>query len=78
MKCNEDCRDIFEERVKDTYKNKIVRWNEILRDNIGKIIGEIDIDGRRYLNIFLPDGGTHSITEVWSKEKDSIIPEVAN
>ncbi len=36
--------ELFEENVKNTFKNKIIRKNEILRDKTGKVIGEIDFE----------------------------------
>ncbi len=35
----------------------------------------LDVDGIRYLDVFLPSGGRHSIIEVWTQEVDSIIVE---
>jgi hypothetical protein len=36
--------DQFEERVKNTFRNKIIRQNEILMDAGGRVIGEIDFE----------------------------------
>lgn len=35
----------------------------------------VDVDGNRYLDIFLPSGGKHSVLELWSREADKIYPE---
>ncbi len=36
--------DIFELRVKNTFRSKIIKENEILKDSSGNIIGEIDFE----------------------------------
>ncbi|MBS0266551.1 MAG: hypothetical protein JSS02_31765 [Planctomycetes bacterium] len=36
--------ELFEESVKNTFRKKIIRENEILRDADGKVIGEIDFE----------------------------------
>jgi hypothetical protein len=36
--------ELFEQSVKDTFRKKIIKENEILRDRSGKVIGEIDFE----------------------------------
>ena len=36
--------ELFEERVRNTFRNKIIRQNEVLRDSAGRVIGEIDFE----------------------------------
>jgi RHS repeat-associated protein len=36
--------DAFEDSVKETFKKKIINQNEILRDETGRVIGEIDFE----------------------------------
>ena len=36
--------DLFEDAVKETFRKKIIRENEILRDKAGKVIAEIDFE----------------------------------
>lgn len=36
--------DLFESKVKSTFKKKIINQNEVLKDATGKVIGEIDFE----------------------------------
>lgn len=36
--------ELFEESVQNTFRNKIMRQNEVLRDSTGKVLGEIDLE----------------------------------
>lgn len=36
--------ELFEERVQNTFRNKIIRQNEVLRDSAGRVLGEIDFE----------------------------------
>jgi hypothetical protein len=36
--------ELFEESVKNTFRKKIIRQNEILRDSAGRVVGQIDFE----------------------------------
>ena len=36
--------DLFEDSVKNTFRKKIIRQNEVLRNRAGKVIGQIDFE----------------------------------